>query len=417
MYLSTQLIESCDFMSNEIYNEGRVVGYSAEELFDRLFHEKFPNEDPPTTKEWLSTSMGMGASFALHINKKTTSRTVVSYTLPKGNSAIGNNLHGLSGRYLILATPIFGTPTVDNPTAQISAVTNFSGINTQMSSSKSLDISGYSKILNGIIVYTKLSTTIKLLIDGACTCDILLTGFLNSKILEVLKLATGTTYVGSKYTDIAEFGNNLTPNVSQIFFARPNYVGSVSANVIDTDDTQGNFVDISQVANTTSTQSTSNSIITPTNIHYKNKCGNDSTTAVPNVLSVQQHTNGNTKINLSLYFYNPATKKLEPIDSDAKGAVNIVKRDVSKSETEAQLKSRIMDMTNANADKVFLGAWVESSTPTKIEYLILPGKDGHVEELGDLLTTLKTSGEGQVRLYATKPNTVDTNYINYGFWD
>ena len=117
MYLSTQLIESCDFMSNEIYNEGRVVGYSAEELFDRLFHEKFPNEDPPTTKEWLSTSMGMGASFALHINKKTTSRTVVSYTLPKGNSAIGDNLHGLSGRYLILATPIFGTSTVDNPTA------------------------------------------------------------------------------------------------------------------------------------------------------------------------------------------------------------------------------------------------------------------------------------------------------------
>ena len=410
-------------MSNEIYNEGRVVGYSAEELFDKLYAEQHSDETPPTTKEWLSSSMGMGASFALHINKTTTSRSVISYNLPKGYANQNNNLYGLSGRYLIVATPIFGTATTAG-SGQISAITEFSNID---SSVNSADTSEYSKILNGVVVYGSTNTTIKLLVDGACTCDVLFTGFLNSKILDVLKLSAGAPALGKTYTDIDDFGDSLLPDISQIFFARPTHKDYFTANVVNASDTEGSLIDISQVSNNSSTQSTSNSIITPSSVHYSNMHGKDVSGSVPNVFSVQQHTNGSTKINPSLYFYNPATHKLEPIDSDAKGAVNIIKRITSPAETEAQLKSRIESMTAANADKIFIGAWVETSTPNVIEYLIFPGNSEYFESLGDLLRTLKASGKSSfvsggknVRIYAQEPPagyTIDTSKINYGIWD
>ena len=407
-------------MSNEIYNEGRVVGYSSEELFDRLFKDHFPNDDVPTTQEWLSTSMGMGASFALHINKTTTAREVVTYNFFTGSGA-NSTISGLSGRYLIIATPIFGTPTYSNTQNSVSIITDFDAVKTDMSTSYSFDVSGYSKILNGIIDYKNVInnetvTTVKLLIDGACTCDILFTGFLNAKILETMKLSAGTEELGGNYINIDDFGNSLLPDISQIHFARPNYKESFTADVIDTDSANGSMIDISQVSGA-STLSTSASIITPTSKHYSNQGGKDNANLVPNLFSVQQHTNGSTKINPSLYFYNPSTGNLEPVDSDAKGAVNIIKRDTSPAETETQLRTRLANMSAANTDKIFIGAWVETSTPNVIEYLIFPGNDEHFEGLGDLLSTLKNSGEGTVRIYASQPSSVNTNYTNYGIWD
>lgn len=403
-------------MSNQIYNEGRVVGYSAEELFYKLFKEKYPNDEIPTTKEWLSASMGMGASFAININKTTDTKEVITYNLRSDSSNINNNLKGLSGRYLIVATPIFGTATTYGG-GTIRPITEVTGIESNLSNSYNPDVSGYSNILNGIVVYGSTNTTIKLLIDGTCTCNVLLTGFINAKILDVLSIGAGTDSVGKTYTDIDDFGNTLTPDISQIFFARPSYREYFKASIIDTSDDKGSLIDISQVNNNSSTLSTSASIITPASVHYANQHGKDVSGNAPILLSVQQHTNGSTKINPSLYFYNTVTNKLEPVDSDSKGAVNIIKRNLSPAETEAQLKTRIQAMTTANSDKIFIGAWVESTDPNKILYLILPGNDDHFEPLGDLLGTLKNSGEGSVRIYATKPSSVNTSYINYGIWD
>lgn len=417
-------------MSNEIYNEGRVVGFSAEEIFDKVFHAQFPDEELPTTQEWLSTSMGMGASFALHINKTTTSRGVITYNLPKGYSNPNNNLYGLSGRYLIIATPIFGTVTTASSSATITAITKIEDITLDATMSNA-DTTEFSKILDGIIVYNNSgNSTVKLLVDGTCTCDILLTGFLNSNILKALALTAGTNELGRKYTTIDEFGNTLMPDVSQIHFAKPNYREYFKANVIDTDGADSSLIDISQVKGN-STLSTNNSIITPTRttIDFANQHGEgdgDSSTHVPNLFSVQQHsyTNGGTTttINPSLYFYNPTTKKLEPVDSDARGAVNVIRRFqfTSNEANDLQaLNDRISNMTQANKDKIFIGAWVTSASSTNIEYLILPGGNV-VGDLGDLLTTLKNSGEGSVRLYVSEPTSMPSDYAsytNYGIWD
>jgi len=385
---------------NEIYNEGRVVGYSAEEIFNKLFRALYPNDELPTTKEWLSAGMGMGASFALHINKATDDRSIVTYTLPGSSDA--TNLKGLSGRYLIVATPIFGTVISSDDTKWITEFDVEDG-----TTAYATDVGDYSKILNGVISYSNDSATIKLLIDGTCNCNVLFTGFLNKKILKTFALSATTEAVGSAYTDIDDFGNTLTPDISQIFFARPNYREYFKANVVDTDDTHGSLIDISQVNNNSSTLSTSASIITPASTTYSNKAGKDNGNIIPNVFSVQQHTNGTQKINPALYFYNSATGKLEPIDSDAKGAVNIIKRDISTSpkETVAQLKSRLANMSAANTDKIFLGAWTDDSG--KILNIWLP--DGTPIVNSDAISVSAGSGISVVQTIDPNDNSVDYN--------
>ena len=383
---------------NEIYNEGRVVGYSAEEIFNKLFRALYPNDELPTTKEWLSAGMGMGASFALHINKTTDDRSIVTYTLPGGSDA--TNLKGLSGRYLIVAAPIFGTVVSSDDTKWITEFDVEDG-----TAAYATDVGDYSKILNGVISYGNDSATIKLLIDGTCNCNVLFTGFLNKKILKTFALSATTEAVGSTYTDIDDFGNTLTPDISQIFFARPNYREYFKANVVDTDDTHGSLIDISQVNNNSSTLSTSASIITPTSTTYSNKAGKDNGNIIPNVFSVQQHTNGTQKINPSLYFYNSATGQLEPIDSDAKGAVNIIKRDISTSpkETVAQLKARLANMSAANPDKIFLGAWTDDTG--KILNIWLP--DGTPVVNPDAISVSAGSGISVVQTIDPNDNSVD----------
>lgn len=56
-------------MPNEIYNEGRVVGYSAYELFVKTYLSE--GGDPtkvPTEREWLASSIGMGSSMIVKVS-------------------------------------------------------------------------------------------------------------------------------------------------------------------------------------------------------------------------------------------------------------------------------------------------------------------------------------------------------------
>lgn len=56
-------------MPNEIYNEGRVVGYSAYELFVKTYLSE--GGDPtkvPTEREWLASSLAMGASMIVKVS-------------------------------------------------------------------------------------------------------------------------------------------------------------------------------------------------------------------------------------------------------------------------------------------------------------------------------------------------------------
>lgn len=54
-------------MPRILYNEGRVVGYSAYEIYVRQLYATDPGATPATEKEWLASSLAMGSSLLLRI--------------------------------------------------------------------------------------------------------------------------------------------------------------------------------------------------------------------------------------------------------------------------------------------------------------------------------------------------------------
>ena len=95
-------------MPQEIYNEGRVVGLSAWELFvkqalgDGMSPEVIPNE-----QQWLTSMIGMGSSMILKISADTQAG-VHDYPLP-----INSNL---SAAGVIIANPFMGDCAWDSST-------------------------------------------------------------------------------------------------------------------------------------------------------------------------------------------------------------------------------------------------------------------------------------------------------------
>ena len=73
-------------MAQEIYNEGRVVGLSAYEIFvKQVIANGVDPSDIPTESQWLTSMIGSGASMVLKLNAGTTSG-VHDYELPSGSN-------------------------------------------------------------------------------------------------------------------------------------------------------------------------------------------------------------------------------------------------------------------------------------------------------------------------------------------
>lgn len=72
-------------MGQQIYNEGRVVGFSAYEIYVRHLLSQDPDAKVPTEKEWLAATIGRGASMILKITSGT-SVGVHNYSLPSSST-------------------------------------------------------------------------------------------------------------------------------------------------------------------------------------------------------------------------------------------------------------------------------------------------------------------------------------------
>ena len=71
-----------------IYNEGRVVGLSAYELYVRQLLSEDPDAEPLTEREWLGSTLGSGASMILYVKAGTTAG-VHDYVLPRQSRLVG----------------------------------------------------------------------------------------------------------------------------------------------------------------------------------------------------------------------------------------------------------------------------------------------------------------------------------------
>lgn len=110
----------------EIYNEGRVVGLSAYEIYVRQVLSSDPNADVLTEQEWLSAALGANTSMIL----KVPSGTAAGYhdfVLPEGSD--------LCGCSIIYGSLFEGAVNVDSSGYWATAVTDYGRLVSNSSSS------------------------------------------------------------------------------------------------------------------------------------------------------------------------------------------------------------------------------------------------------------------------------------------
>lgn len=225
-------------MAKTIYNEGRVVGYSAYEQYVKQAIEENPDGTPATEREWLASTIAMGSSMLLKISEGTGKEdqiTMLDVKLPSNtrlcaaNNIIAYYFDG-EGHYednSVWADRIVSYGTMINNTSSSSpngavgptddipytAVTSEDEYLTDLKS----NLMQYSKIIDGIVIQPgtwndaiskppqkdldpdlNSYPRIRLLISGIISKDIniLFTGFTNKVVIQGtsgLDTSTGTS--------------------------------------------------------------------------------------------------------------------------------------------------------------------------------------------------------------------------------
>lgn len=254
-------------MSNEgikvIYNEGRVVGLSAYELYVRKFYEENPGATPPSEKAWLSSMFGAGSAMILKISSGTAAG-VQDFALPSNSALCGSNT---------IVASVFNGDCTWSENAAVSdtgalgywatSVTSYGGLieNTSESHPNSSNIPysdsvfntqstrnnviNYCKIAEGIVIQqgdwvettsgtpfedltnpqlTASSAVIRLYLAKPLTSDvkIILTGFMDAEFVSSLAGLTGSTDPENNGAPNGEFlGPAIFPWACKILFMYP----------------------------------------------------------------------------------------------------------------------------------------------------------------------------------------------------
>ena len=242
-------------MSKIIYNEGRVVGYSAYEIYVKQALGVDPDTPPASEREWLASSLAMGSSMLLYVPEVSGNKNELTYIdikLPANSKLCTANT--------IIASYFDGEGYVPNNSYFATRVTDYGNLisntselnpstsdnvpvksNLNISNETITNISNYIKIVDGIVIQPgtwKVSNTnppqkdfvpdfkgvptIRLLVNGSINKRffILLTGFtLRSIIQGESKFETALE------TDYPENGDFLGPEsypwANKIVFSVP----------------------------------------------------------------------------------------------------------------------------------------------------------------------------------------------------
>ena len=267
-------------MPQEIYNEGRVVGLSAWEIFKREAEES--GVDPaviPNEREWLASMIGSGASMVLRIKSGKSGRQ--DFPLPSSSS--------LTAAGVIIASPFIGECELDGTgdTAWAKRVTSYNQalignsdsypptannvpVDSSASPTKYADsVAEFTKITDGIVYLKKANwidaghtppelpakdidpnlgkstAVVRLYISSPLTTDVyvLFTGFHNKAIIQSLSgwaREEGGVAVGgsddaednhNNWTNGGMLGPEIFPWASKIIFSVPNAASADSITV------------------------------------------------------------------------------------------------------------------------------------------------------------------------------------------
>jgi hypothetical protein len=79
-------------MPRDLYNEGRVTGYSSYELYVKHALSEFPNEEPASEREWLAAQLARGVSMILKVPvDQTPGYHRLAFKLPEKSKLIAAN--------------------------------------------------------------------------------------------------------------------------------------------------------------------------------------------------------------------------------------------------------------------------------------------------------------------------------------
>ena len=246
-------------MPQEIYNEGRVVGLSAWELFLRTALENGVDpQDVPNEQQWLTSMIGMGSSMILKIPANT-AKGVHDFELPTNSN--------LAGAGVIIANPFLGdcewdsstwatkvvsySPLIQNTSTTYPSSSTVPYDNTYSNDTYKNCVSEFVKITDGIVYvknanwvntetgtpykdinpnFNESTSVVRLYIcsDTRYEIRILLTGFLNKRILQGISGYAKETYEGGS-ADVTNndwinggmLGPEIFPWASKIVFTVP----------------------------------------------------------------------------------------------------------------------------------------------------------------------------------------------------
>lgn len=246
-------------MAEELYNEGRVIGLSAYEIFvKQALAADVPQPDIPTESQWLTSMIGMGSSMILKIPQGTTAG-IHDYVLPSGTN--------LSAAGVVIANPFLGeiddddwdvtgwakkvksySPLISNtstsyPTSQSVPSGTYSATQYQA------EITEFVKITDGIVYlnnatwvssadtppqkdidpnFNNSNAVVRIYIESNVTTDfnIIFTGFLNKRILQAVSQYTdegcSTNININDWKNGGMLGPEVIPWASKIIFSYPN---------------------------------------------------------------------------------------------------------------------------------------------------------------------------------------------------
>ena len=242
----------------EIYNQGRVVGYSAYEIYVRHHMSEDPHTPPATEREWLASTIGSGMSTLLKLDDSCFYKTIGDYTayevaLPSestlyaANTIVGSSFTGDANYDSHFATYVkdYGVLLSNTSSSHPKAEETNHPVDTDLglTDAQLIQLKHYARVIDGVLMGPKTwersdklepymdfkpdlkdAQKIRILLRGSrdtsLNVPILLTGFTMRSILSGVASVEGSTN-----TENAVNGDFLGPGVipwaSKIVFSIP----------------------------------------------------------------------------------------------------------------------------------------------------------------------------------------------------
>lgn len=213
-------------MPRILYNEGRVVGYSAYEIYVRHALTADPNTEPATESEWLASTLGLGSSMLLYVEPDNTvtpdanGMYYLEYELPQtsrlcgASTIIGSFFIGVGdGNTWSSKVTDYGDLISNTSTSSPTSSTIPTKTLTDITSSMSAQIRDFLKVQDAIVIqdgtwtsnasappektlspdFTK-KAKVRLQVKGLITTGfyLLLSGFTDSGVIYGVSDTTGT---------------------------------------------------------------------------------------------------------------------------------------------------------------------------------------------------------------------------------